>query len=189
MEPVKISYTRNDPKNSAWSQPPAGRAFQLRTANCELRTENGFTLVETLIALLILTFGLLGAGQLIYLAAASGSLARSKDAATVVAQDKLEMLAELYGRNPGAAALSLGNHGPEYVQVTNPSVEANNVLNRFSVSWTVTTVADPRAGHTLQARQVAVTVTPVHTSDNNNNFHAYLNKTVTATVIFSARIT
>src|SRR5512139_1532289 len=77
----------------------------------------GFTLIEMLIALVILTFGLLSAGQLMYVAMGSASLARSKGTAATVASDRLEFLADVYRRNRLDASLADGNHGPEVVQV------------------------------------------------------------------------
>jgi len=145
----------------------------------------GFTLIETLIAMCILTFGLLAAGQMIYVAVASASLARSKGSAAIVAQGKLASLADLYSRDPNAADLSIGNHGPEQVEVVNPA--AHNVLNRYNVTWTVGTVSDPRTGRALNARQVFVTVTPIDAA-NNAHFRASLNKIVTVPAIFSPRI-
>lgn len=64
------------------------------------RAVNGFSLVELLIATLILTSGLLAAAQVIYSAVCSVSLARAKGSIAIVAQDKLEFLADLYARIP-----------------------------------------------------------------------------------------
>jgi Tfp pilus assembly protein PilV len=145
----------------------------------------GFSLVETLIALIVLTFGLLAAGQLIFIAASSASLARSKGSAAVVAQDKIHALGDLYSRNPGSPDLAPGDHGPEHVQVVAPAT--NTILNRFRISWSVAPVPDPRAGKAIKASLVTVTVTPV---DEHEALHyrAALNKIVTVSAVFSARI-
>ena len=145
----------------------------------------GFSLIETLIALIVLTFGLLAAGQLIFIAASSASLARSKGSAAVVAQDKIHYLGDLYSRNPDSPDLAVGDHGPEPVQVVGPAT--NTVLNRFRVSWSVAPVPDPRAGKSLKARLVTVTVTPADEHDAPH-YRAALNKIVTVSAIFSARI-
>lgn len=149
-------------------------------------SEAGFTLVEALIAMLIMCFGLLAAGQMIFIAAGSGSLSRSQDAATVAAQDKIELLTDLYGRDPNTGELAIGLHGPEQVTVRNQATNA--VLNRFNVAWTVTLVTDPRPGKVLKAKQVSVSVIPV---DENGNRHVRinLNKVVVMTALFSARTT
>ncbi len=147
--------------------------------------DGGFTLVEMLIALCVLTIGLLAAAQMIYVAASSASLARSKGNAAVAAQSKIEQLSALYSQNQTDANLTIGDHGPEQVQMLNPST--NTVLNRFNVSWTVSAVADPRPGRaTLEALQVVVTATPIR-ADNSTNRMALLNKVVTVSAIFSKR--
>jgi hypothetical protein len=132
----------------------------------------------------ILTFGLLAAGQLMFVAASGTTLARSKGAAAVVAQNKLDFLADAYRQNPDGADLTLGSHGPEQVQVLNPN--DSTVANRFNVAWTVSTVPDPRVGKVLKAKQVTVTVTPI-TSTDAINMRTSLNKVLIVTAIFSPR--
>ncbi len=146
----------------------------------------GFTLVEMLIAMTIMTFGLLAAGRLMYVAMGSASLARSKGSAAIVAQDKLEFLADRYRQTSAAAELTDGSHGPEQVQVLN--TDNGRVLNRFNVAWTVATVSDPRPGVTLKAKQVRVTVTPILATSTTVNTKTSLNKVVSVTAIFSARV-
>ena len=146
---------------------------------------DGFTLIEMLIALLILSFGLLSAGQLMYVAMSSASLARSKSSAATVAQDKLEFLAGVYQRDPADTDLTLGDHGPQLTQVTNP--DNGTVLNRFQINWNVSTVPDPRAGKVLTSRLVRVTVTPLNAAGTENR-QIGLNKIVNMTSIFSRRV-
>jgi prepilin-type N-terminal cleavage/methylation domain-containing protein len=148
------------------------------------RAADGFTLVEMMIATFIMTFGLLAVGQMIYVAVGSASLARSQGNAVVVAQDKLESLADTYRQNPKTPELSIGSHGPVLVQVVNPA--ENYTLNNFRVDWVVSNVPDPRAGVTLLARQVLVTVTPIG-SNTNARLMPFLNKVVNITCIFSPR--
>jgi prepilin-type N-terminal cleavage/methylation domain-containing protein len=145
----------------------------------------GFTLIEVMIALMVMTFGLLTAGQMIYVAASAASLARSKGSAALVAQDRLHLLADLYVSNPDMGDLADGSHGPEFVEIIGPDTQA--VLNRFGVSWTVSQVPDPRPGKVLNARLVTVTVTPVD-GKNAPNLRTALNKAVTISVIFSGRV-
>jgi len=144
----------------------------------------GFTLIEMLIALVIMTAGLLSAGQLMYVAMASASLARSKGTAATVASDKLEFLADVFRRNHLDASLTNGDHGPEQVQVMNPNT--GTALNRFRVQWTVSTVPDPRPGKILLAKLVRVTVTPVRGADTTNN-RVGLNKVVSISSVFGTR--
>ncbi len=141
----------------------------------------GFTLIEALIALLILAFGLLTAGQLIFVAMKSTSLARSKESAALVAQNKLETLADLYRRNPNSLELSEGDHDGEFAQVAGDGL----VLNRFGISWKVSTVPDPRGGAVPHARLIQVTVTPVG-ADGTVNAKTSLNKTVIVASVFSS---
>ncbi len=143
----------------------------------------GFTLIEALFALLILGFGVLSAGQLIYLALSSASLARSKGSAALVAQNKLEWLAELYRRNPEAPELSEGTHEGELVQLRG----SGTVLNGFAISWQVSPVPDPRGPSTLRAILVRVMVVPART-DGTANLKVRLNKTVNVSSVFCAGV-
>ncbi len=144
----------------------------------------GFSMVEVMIATFILTFGLLEAAQIIYAAMCSSSLSRSKSAIAVVANDKLESLADLYDQNSGAPDLVPGAHGPDLVSIANPA--SNTILNRFQVTWQVSEVADPRPGKVLKARQVVVTVRPVGAA-NQPNDKPYLNKSAIVAGVFSSR--
>ncbi|HYK89349.1 MAG TPA: hypothetical protein VE398_11295 [Acidobacteriota bacterium] len=144
--------------------------------------ENGLTLIETQMALLILCLGLLATSQMIYVALGSASLSRSKSVAALAAQSRLESLADLYRRNCLAADLSAGDHGPQQIQVLNPV--NGTTLNRFKVSWTVSVVSDPRPGKVLSAKQVRVEVRPVDEAGTVNN-RVSLNKAVSVTAIFS----
>jgi Tfp pilus assembly protein PilV len=143
----------------------------------------GFSLVETLIAMFIMTFGLLAAGQIMYVAMSRSSLARSKGNAALVAQNKLELLGDLFRQNPLAADLANGNHGPEQVRILNPST--SSATDHFNVTWNVNTVADPRAGKILKAKQVRVTVTP--TGGGAPNSQVGMNKVVSVTSILSSK--
>jgi Tfp pilus assembly protein PilV len=144
----------------------------------------GFTLVEALIAVSVLAFGLLAAAQMIFVAVSSSALARCKGNAALLAQGKLEFLADLYSRDPGLMELDNGEHGPEQVEVTNPS--GHSVLNRYNVSWTVSEVPDPRAGVELKAKRVTVSVTPIDAA-NQKDLRASFNKAVTVSTIVSAK--
>jgi len=67
--------------------------------------------METLVALSILSFGLLAAGQLVCLALHSEALARSKCLAALRAQGKIEFLADLFQNDPLNPDLAYGSHG------------------------------------------------------------------------------
>ena len=70
--------------------------------------EAGFTLMETMVALVILNFRLPAARQVMFVAMGSNSLSRSKGAAMTVAQDRLELLADLRQRTGPASWKSAG---------------------------------------------------------------------------------
>ena len=144
----------------------------------------GFTLVETLIALIVLTFGLLAAGQLIFAAMGSASLSRSKGNAAAAAQGKLAVLADAFARDPKCAELTLGMHGPEHLEVMDRT--SGRVLNRFGISWDVSEVPDPRPGKVIKARQVLITVSPVDDA-GNPHFVPSLNKAVMIASVLGMR--
>jgi prepilin-type N-terminal cleavage/methylation domain-containing protein len=145
----------------------------------------GFSLIEMLVATLILTFGLLAAGQLISASLASSSLSRSKETASIIAQTKAESLALLYRRNPALPDLTPGSHGPEQTEVLNPL--DGRALNKFALSWIVATVPDPRAGVTLPARSITVTARPVDSAGSPNK-KISLNKAVSISTLISSRL-
>ncbi len=150
-----------------------------------LHTNQGFGLIEIMAALVIMTFGLLAAGQLMVVSAGGGCLARSKDAAGALAQDKLEFLSDLYRRNPNSADLTSGSHGPQQARILNPI--DGTTLNLYNIDWTVTDLADPRPGKSLEAKQISVKILPVNSS-GDPNVRAPLNKTLTITAIFSPQM-
>ncbi len=144
----------------------------------------GFSLIEIAVAIAVLTFGLLAAGQLIGSSVGSGSLARSKGTAAIAAQSKMECLADLYRRDPGAADLSIGPHGPQPAQAVNPL--DGTVLNRYEIAWTVAALPDPRPGKTPDARLVCVTATPIR-SDGSANLKRTLNKALSISTVLSPK--
>jgi prepilin-type N-terminal cleavage/methylation domain-containing protein len=146
---------------------------------------NGFSLIETMIALAILTFGLLAASPMIYTAVRSNSLARSQSTAGIAAQNKLELLAEVYRRNPSDKDLMPGSHGPDQIRIVNPNDES--ILNRYHIHWTVSLVPDPRPGRISDARLVQVAVTPIGL-DGAENSRPGFNKILNISTIFSPEL-
>jgi len=147
-----------------------------------LKEIQGFTLAETVVALGILVFGLLAAGQMLFVAASSSSLARSKDTAAIAAQDRLEALGALYQQNPLADDLTTGSHGPRQSEITDPA--GASPLNCFRVAWDVSIVPDPRPGKRLDAKLVTVTVSP-SLPDGTVNSKPGLNKILNVATILS----
>jgi Tfp pilus assembly protein PilV len=144
----------------------------------------GFSLVESLMAVFVLALGLMFVGPMMFHSIGLTTLARSKDAAGLAATNKLEALALKYRTSPTDADFTLGDHGPAIVEVTNP-VDGSK-LNRYNVRWTVSQVPDVRAGRVLRAVRVAVAVTPIG-SGTRENVQIGQNKVIHATTILSFR--
>ena len=149
----------------------------------EVDGSEGFSLVESLIAILILALGLMFVGPMIFDAISATTLARSKDTGALAATNQLETLERLYRANPNDANLTAGHHNPVQVEIVNPI--DNSKLNRYSVSWTVASVPDPR-GSALHAVQVTATVTPIGVGSEENS-KVRQNKIINVTTIFSLR--
>jgi Tfp pilus assembly protein PilV len=152
--------------------------------NPSYSTADGFSLVESLMAILLLAFGFMFVGPMMVNSIESTTLARSKSTGGVAASQMLESLALKYKANAADADLVIGSHGPTQVQITNPI--DHNVVNRYDVSWTVSAVPDPRAGKVLRAVQVTATVTPIDSEASTNN-KVGQNKIINVATIFSLR--
>ena len=119
-----------------------------------------------MIAIVILTFGLLAAGQFLYVTMELNSLARSKATATIAAQNTLEYLADLYQRNPWQR-----NSDPEIMDRDRPrsKIPSNGtLLNLYNVTWTVEDVPDPRPGKAINARRICMHVHPIQDGGAEN---------------------
>jgi Tfp pilus assembly protein PilV len=145
----------------------------------------GFSLVEALMAILILSLGFMFVGQMMVSSVGSTTLARSKGTAGLAATNKLEALALKYRANPSDSDFTIGNHGPEQVEIVNPS--DNSKVNRYNVGWAVSSVSDSRPGVTLRAVQVTVTATPIGSGTRVNN-KVGQNKVINVTTIFSFKL-
>ena len=144
----------------------------------------GFSLIEVLVAVFILTLGLLLAAQLLTMALGLDALARSKTSATLAAQNELERLADLYRRNPTAEELTIGSHqAEELTEIRNPINQ--NVLNRYKITWLVSGITDPRPGMEPQGRIISVRATPMLT-ESGENTGSLKNKTITLNAVIAA---
>jgi Tfp pilus assembly protein PilV len=150
------------------------------TNTCNAHSE-GFSLVEALMAILVLSVGFMFVGQILVSSIGSTTLARSKNTAGLAATNKLEALALKYRANPGDADFTVGTHGPEQVEIANPNDSSK--VNRYNVGWAVSSVSDPRVGVTLKAVQVTITVTPIGSGTTANNKLGQ-NKVINVTTIF-----
>jgi Tfp pilus assembly protein PilV len=144
----------------------------------------GFSLVEALMAIVIMAFGLMFICQMMFVSLGGAALSRSKGTASLAAANQLEFLGDKYQQDPTDPDLSVGSHTPVQVEIASPNDSTK--LNRFSVAWTVSIVTDPRAGTVLNSRLVTVTVTPIATGTTVNR-RAGLNKAVSMTTIFSPK--
>lgn len=147
--------------------------------------EHGFSLIETIMAAVLTTVGLLAAFQIHVAAMSSSTLARSQGAAVLSAMNKLECLSDSYSRDPSDGSVLPGNHGPEEITVMDPN--DGSILNCFQITWTVENVADPRPGKNLKAMLVRVTVTPA-LAGAAADYKPPFNKILNLTTVFSPRM-
>jgi len=78
----------------------------------------------------------------------------------------------------------MGMHGPRQTQVVNPVDES--ILNRYSITWNVSSVPDPRPGKLLDAKLVAMTITPT-LPGGAANAKPGMNKVLNVSTVFSMR--
>lgn len=121
-----------------------------------MRKKEGFTLLEVIVAIVVLTVALLGLAQMILISVEKYDFARWNTKATQVAQSKLETLKGLFSGKVETgiedAELVTGDHGPEMVTLAAPSGTWGEPSN-FWVRWQI---SDLSGGQKL----IAVTVTP-----------------------------
>ena len=85
--------------------------------------QSGFTMVEVMVALGILAFGILAVASMLTSSLSGTRTAHNVTEATTVAMDKVEDLMMLTYAD---ADLTNGTHGPEY-----------DATNRYRIDWTV----------------------------------------------------
>jgi len=131
---------------------PAGS----RTSN-RWRSAAGVSLVETLIAAVILVFGLLAIAQLLTVSIRGHQLARNWEEASRLAVAKIEQLEKLNFATDAAVQITPSSPNSLDNNVTN---YFDNPTTGFTRRWKVL------AGPTSNTRQVSVRLTPT-TSDRN----------------------
>jgi prepilin-type N-terminal cleavage/methylation domain-containing protein len=128
-----------------------------------MKSKDGFTLLEVIIAIVVLTIALLGLAQMILISIEKYDFARWDTKATQVAQAKIENLKSLFGGEIDSGVddgdLINGEHGPELVALSTEN--SYGEPTSFWVSWQV---SDLSGGQKL----VAVTVTPPVPDPNRN---------------------
>ena len=138
-------------------------------------SQQGFSLIECMIALSILSVTMLGVIQLFGISIRQSSFARYNTLAVVVAQEKLEQLQAEYNyeweSGTPAATLTDGLHGPETVILQAPAGSGTGD-REFEVSW------DVDVSGTGLSKTVTATVAP----DVANAFET---KTLSMTAVFA----
>jgi type IV pilus assembly protein PilV len=102
-----------------------------------VRRQDGFTLIELMIALTVLVIGLLGVLGIIMVSLKNSSFSRHGTEAAILAEDKLEELRTQTGLASGTEA-SLDARG---------TITSDGIYTR---AWTVTDVTDPTLGNFQQ---------------------------------------
>ncbi|MDA2934826.1 prepilin-type N-terminal cleavage/methylation domain-containing protein [Acidobacteria bacterium AH-259-D05] len=128
-------------------------------------SEKGFTLMECMIAVTVLTISFLGLAQLMTVSLQQNAFSRYNTMAVEVAQKKLEVLrtkfnneleTETSDSNLTAGSHPSGSPGYELLTLTAPSY-SNIGDSQFQVSWTVTISG--------KQKTVSVTVDPQTTNE------------------------
>lgn len=118
--------------------------------------QSGFSLLEAMIALFILSVSLLAIAQMLVLSLDKTEFSKSDTKAIQLAQAKAEELRLAFGREiatgTAAADLAAGSHGPEVVLLQSPDQRIQS-QRTFQITWVVQDLGASRYG-------VAVTVTP-----------------------------
>lgn len=116
--------------------------------------EKGFSLVETMLAMLFLAVSLLALGQLVGVAINQNSMSRSTSVGISAAMGKLEQLRRVYNRQLETGSVTLAS-GSE----TSNGLELSwNVTNGTGTSERIVKVtARPTAGQYLNTRRVEIT--------------------------------
>ncbi len=139
-----------------------------------IRSDNrGFTLLESVIALLILASGLLGLAQLFVLAISQNAYGRQNTMAVSVAANQIETLRNAYNNDLRtgipSADMTAGDHSPVTVTLVPPE-NSNQGSFSFNVTWSVT--------FNGSERDITVIVTP-------GSSNVKLNRTVQLTSHFA----
>ncbi len=103
-------------------------------------SEDGIGLLDSMIALFVLTISLLALVQLMGSAVNQSAFSRNNTMAGAVIQDKIEELRTTYTREletqSSSADLTAGSHGPQTVTLSSP--EYSNMGSKlFRVTWNV----------------------------------------------------
>lgn len=105
------------------------------------RNEQGFTLVEALIAILILVFGLIAISNLFVVAGSSNTVANHGSAATAIATEQMERLKAMPFDSLSALTGGAANAGSVTSDVTNFNVNtAVTGVGTIHTRWEITRI-------------------------------------------------
>jgi type IV pilus modification protein PilV len=103
-----------------------------------VKRQRGFSLIEALVALLVVSFGMLAIASFQFTLARNSDLAKQRTEATRLAQQKMEQL-RAYGQvQTNAATPHVVNYTDDVVSSTAAEVFTTNTNATFSRTWTVT---------------------------------------------------
>jgi len=126
--------------------------------------EEGFTLVEALIAIVVLVFGLVAITNLMIVAASSNSAGNQATAATALASEQLERLKAIPFTDPQlTAGGNLNSNSPGYFRDSDPASGADydprmsvDGVGVFRVRWEIVQI-----GGDAQTRFIRVRAEPI----------------------------
>jgi Tfp pilus assembly protein PilV len=103
-------------------------------------SQEGIGLLDSMIALVVLSIGLLALVQLMGTALNQSAFTQNNTMATALVQEKIEELRTVYTREletqSSSADLTDGSHGPQTVTLSSPN-DSNMGDRLFRVSWNV----------------------------------------------------
>jgi prepilin-type N-terminal cleavage/methylation domain-containing protein len=103
--------------------------------NTKKRKDSGFTIIEMLIAMVILSVAVLGIGSMVYSVMGSTSISKGMTVATTLMQDKMESLKNtvVSSLTTGSDAVQMGN--VSYLRQWTVSPSANTRTITVTVNW------------------------------------------------------
>jgi hypothetical protein len=125
------------------------------------RSEAGFSLIETMVASLVLTIGLVGLAQLLTVATVMHSDARYATSGTVLAQAKLDELMKSDTLALSAVQLgSIASNMAPYFDEPEPGITRRWQINNGPVAntWLLQVTVENKGGHMYGGNQTLTTV-------------------------------
>ncbi len=116
-------------------------------------TAKGFSLLEIIVAMTVLSVSLMGLAQLLAVALQQNDFARYDAVAMELAREKIEQLEAAYGSQVGGenrdGSLRLGTHGPEVITM---SMGEEQPARSYSLVWQVVDLGNQGRSVTLEVR-------------------------------------